>query len=324
MKEIRFATVGTGWIVDYFLEGAAMVEGFVHTAVYSRTEEKGRAFAKKHGVEKVYTSLEALAADPEVDAVYIASPNVCHSPQAALFLQAGKHVLCEKPMAATKQEVADLYALAHQNDCALLEAMTSLYPPQRRILEDALTRIGPIRQVRFGYCQFSSKYAAFRRGELPNIFNPAMQTGSLMDIGVYCVYPALFLFGRWETVTAHAVRHENGIDLCGTACLTYPERIVTLSYSKVGDGFAPSELIGEEGTVTIDRLSRLDGIRLCTREKTELLYQSCPADHPMKFEAEAFRDACLHPENRDPEWEQLALCAAETMAEIRRQCGMSF
>ena len=95
---IRFASIGTGWIAGEFLKGAREVEGLEYTACYSRSQEKGEGFAKQWGAQKVYTDLEAMAEDKEIDAVYIASPNALHYSQSKLFLQHGKHVICEKPI----------------------------------------------------------------------------------------------------------------------------------------------------------------------------------------------------------------------------------
>lgn len=105
---IRFATIGTSAIVDRFLEAAALCEGLVHTAVFSRKKETAKAFAKKHGAEFIYTDLKELAESSDIDAVYIASPNSCHCEQAVEMLKHGKHVLCEKPAASNAAELQGL------------------------------------------------------------------------------------------------------------------------------------------------------------------------------------------------------------------------
>ena len=101
---IRFASIGTGWIAGEFLKGAREVEGLEYTACYSRSQEKGEEFAKQWGAQKVYTDLEAMAEDKEIDAVYIASPNALHYSQSKLFLQHGKHVICEKPITVEPEQ----------------------------------------------------------------------------------------------------------------------------------------------------------------------------------------------------------------------------
>lgn len=122
MKHIRIATIGSSKIAESFLKGARHDERFVHEAVYSRTAERGREFAQKHGVAKVYTSLEDLAADRGIDAVYIASPNICHAPQAIFLMDRGKSVLVEKPAAPTPEEVKAMIETSRRNGVAFMEA----------------------------------------------------------------------------------------------------------------------------------------------------------------------------------------------------------
>ena len=105
---IRFATVGTGWIVGEFLRGAKEVPEVEYVACYSRTRERGELFAREWGAQKVYTDLEQMAQDDAIDAVYIASPNSLHYEQSKLFLQNGKHVICEKPITVEPEQLEEL------------------------------------------------------------------------------------------------------------------------------------------------------------------------------------------------------------------------
>lgn len=166
-----------------------------------------------------------MAASPDIDAVYIASPNVLHAAQSRLFLENGKHVLCEKPLAARPEEVESLQALAANRGLVYMEAIMLLHMPQLAVLEEAVGRLGRISLAHFDFSQLSSKYPAYLEGAaLPNIFNPAMETGALMDLGVYCVYPALYLFGEPEELTASAVFLDSGADGAGAAVLRYPDQ----------------------------------------------------------------------------------------------------
>ena len=108
---LRFGTVGTSWITDSYIEGALDSGLWTLAAVYSRTREKGLAFGAKYGVDTVFTDLEEMAASDAIDAVYIASPNKLHTAHARVFLEHGKHVICEKPLAAHADEVRALQAL---------------------------------------------------------------------------------------------------------------------------------------------------------------------------------------------------------------------
>ncbi len=164
-----------------------------------------------------FTNLEEMAASDLLDAVYIASPNAFHYEQARLFLEHGKHVICEKPLCAQARKVRELQQIAKDRGLVYLEAIMFLHLPQRKLLEDALGQLGQITLVKLDFCQRSSKLDRYLEGELPNIFNPAMETGALMDLGVYCVYPALALFGEPESFTVEPQMMESGADGAGIA-----------------------------------------------------------------------------------------------------------
>ena len=105
MGKVRFGVVGTNFITDWVIAGAREDERFQLSAVCSRTRERGEEFAAKHSIEHVFTSLEEMAASDKVDAIYIASPNYMHAEQSILCMNHGKHVLCEKPLAQTHEDI---------------------------------------------------------------------------------------------------------------------------------------------------------------------------------------------------------------------------
>jgi len=120
--------IGTNFISDAFCDAAKAV-GIVPYAVYSRTDERGRAFAKKHGIEKVYTDYAAALSDEKIDSVYVASPIFAHAEQTVLALRAGKHVLCEKMMASTLEEFYSMKEASEKYGRVLVEAMRPAYDP---------------------------------------------------------------------------------------------------------------------------------------------------------------------------------------------------
>jgi len=209
---IRFGVIGTNWITERFLQAAAENDQFQLAAVYSRTLEKGEAFAAEHGSPRVFTDLEAMLSDGVVDAVYIASPNSFHADQAIRCMNHGKHVLCEKPMASNSLELKRMIEAARSNDVLLMEAMKSTLMPNFRIMKDNLYKIGQIRRYFASYCQYSSRYDAFKEGTVLNAFKPEFSNGSLMDLGIYCIYPMVSLFGRPEYVKATGIMLSSGVD----------------------------------------------------------------------------------------------------------------
>lgn len=176
---VRYATIGRGKIAETFIEGAKLTKRFSLDAVYSRSEADGREFAQKHSAKKVYTSISDLARDPEIDAVYIASPNACHFEQSKALIEAGKHVLCEKPITSCAEEYARLKKLADSKGVIYMEAIIPIYTHFRTAIKDALFEIGNICMAKLDYCQLSSRYDAFMAGEDTNIFNMSLKAGTL-------------------------------------------------------------------------------------------------------------------------------------------------
>ena len=152
---IRFATIGSGAIVEQFLTEAQKHPDFRLTAVYSRTAERAAEFAAQWGAVLTFTDLAQLAACGEVDAVYIASPNLCHAEQAITLMKAGKHILCEKPMAMSRQETEALVALAREKGVFFMEALWTRFFPIYYWLRDLIAS-GEMGKVSNVMADFSS------------------------------------------------------------------------------------------------------------------------------------------------------------------------
>ena len=200
----------------------------------------------------------------DIDAVYIASPNSYHAEQAILFLQNGKHVLCEKPMAANAAEVKRMIQVAKAHHVLLMEAMKSTLLPNFKVIQDHLHKIGPIRRYFSNYCQYSSRYDKYKQGIVLNAFNPKFANGSLMDLGVYCLYPLIVLFGEPKEVKATGIMLASGIDGEGSILLKYDDKDAVVMYSKITNSYLPSEIQGEKGSIIIDKIH--------TPEKVEIHY----------------------------------------------------
>ena len=325
---MNIANVGTSWIAEAFLSAAKTVPGIRHTGVCSRSEDTAKAFAAKTGAEKIYTDPAAMAADPAIDGVYIASPNKCHFAQSKLFLNAGKNVICEKPATTTEAEMRELIALAEANGLVYLEAIMSIHTPAFPAVREAVAGLGRVRTARLDFCQLSSKYPLYLAGKNPNIFNPEMHAGCLMDIGVYNLYLAAALFGKPEGILSDAVFLDNGADAAGSAILRYPGLSVSMCYSKVGQQFAPSEIIGDEGTLSMESISQLTGIKLITKNSMrELVPSALTRDDVMRGEAAFFLRMTETKDFSDPDYvfaKETALTVREMCDEIRRQNGFAF
>lgn len=251
---IRFATIGTNFITEWFLEAVGQCEGLAYTTAYSRNEATAREFAAKHGAAGYCTDLRELAEAADIDAVYIASPNSLHCEQAVLLMQHGKHVLCEKAIASNSRELERMLAVARENRVVLLEAMRPAFDPGLAVIRDHLPKLGKIRRASFQYAKYSSRYDHFKAGIVENAFDPAFSNGALMDIGVYCVHSLVKLFGSPQKIHAEALMLESShgrIDGAGTILAQYPDMLADVMYSKICDNRLPSQIQGEKGTMLI-------------------------------------------------------------------------
>ncbi len=326
---MRFGMIGTNFVSDFLLDAAADARSFTLGAVYSRTLARAQAFAGKYraqyGEPRLYDSLEALAADPEIDAVYIASPNVCHRQQAMQMLRAGKHVLCEKPMALNSRELEEMLGCAKENGRLLLEAMRIAHTPQTALLRQAVGELGQLRRAQIGFCQYSSRYDRFLAGEPVNTFNPALGNAALLDLGVYCLALMVLLFGAPASISAQATRLDNGFEAAGSITAVYPGMLCALGYSKVSAGYGPNEVQGELGTLRFDRVTMTDQIEQIDRAsgaRTVLRPQSSPR-HDMTCELDAFC-AMARGERDAAPFLELTRTVTRLMDEARRQTGLVF
>lgn len=322
---MRYGVIGTGWIAKSFIDGARMLCNSDFVAVYSRTEESGGKFASENGIEKVYTDINEFAKG-DFDAVYVASPNRLHYEQTKLMLQSGKHVICEKPITVEPDELEELQSLAEEKGLVYIEAIMYMFNPAANLLKDAVKKIGRITSVHFDFSQLSSKYPAYLEGKLPNIFNPALATGCLMDLGIYCVYPALDLFGLPDKITACAHFMESGADGSGNAAFLYKDKLVNLTYSKLGQDRLGSQIFGDEGTITIESISKLINMKLIDNKGnvTEII-GDVEKERIMGYEAQAFEKFTVNPD--DPYYETVkerALQVSKVMKEIRSISGIEF
>lgn len=200
-KIIKWGIVGPGNIANKFAKAIKNVKGACLTAVASRSEEKCREFADKYDIPNVFMEYEEMAKSDVVDAVYIATPHPFHKPCAEIFLNAKKHVLCEKPVCVNAKQAMELNECAEKNSVFLMEAMwTRFLPAIHEALKIANSgEIGDIRGVSADFC-----YSSTPREEA-KIFRNDMAGGSLLDVGIYGLnFAAIFLGDDPESVSAIA------------------------------------------------------------------------------------------------------------------------
>ena len=245
---LRWGLLSTARINGAIIQAAEASHEAEIVAVASREDEKARAYAAEHGIPRAHGSYEALLEDPEVDAVYVSLPNALHVPWAVRALEAGKHVLCEKPLDRRPAEVERAFGVAARAGRVLSEGFMWRHHPQASTLVEAIGAggIGPVRTIRatFGF-------TLRREGDVR--LDPALDGGSLMDVGCYCVSGARLATGAEPvSVRAEQVLAPTGVDIRMAAVLRFPGDV--LAEIDCGFDVAPNhrlEVVGEEGALVL-------------------------------------------------------------------------
>ena len=267
MDQIRLGTIGSGFIVHNILDNVMRVPGIELEAVYSRSYERGEALAQKYGAEKVYTDMDAFLADPEVNFVYIATPNLIHYPQAKKALLAGKNVILEKPFTTKVEHAQELVEMARERGLYLIDAVPSAFLPNLEVLRQHLPEIGRIRMVMGNYSQYSSRYDKVLAGEKPNIFNWEFAGGCLMDINFYNVYTNAALFGKPDSAVYTPNIHPGLGDTSGCLTLKYDDFVSQCIGAKDTWGVNFFQIEGEKGYIYVaGDPSAIESVRVVTRQ----------------------------------------------------------
>ena len=322
MDKIKIGIIGTNFVSDWFAECVSEVDGIVCEAVYSRNTETGEAFAAKHGIPEVFDDFDAFLSS-DIDAVYVASPNSCHFPQAEAAMKHEKHVLCEKPAATTEEEFCRLCGIARDNGVVFLEAMRPAHDPVMEAVKKRLADIGPVRRAVFEFCQYSSRYDRFKNGEIMNAFEPKLGNAAVMDIGVYAIETCVMMFGEPKKIVSKSTILHNGMEGMGKAVLDYGAFDAEIVYSKIHDSVTPSYIAGESGSVTIGKLSTGEGVMFKPRgEESRSLIIDRP-DNNMVYEIADFIKA-IRGELDTEKYLDYSRITIRMIDEIRRQNGIKF
>ncbi|HEY6900176.1 MAG TPA: Gfo/Idh/MocA family oxidoreductase [Puia sp.] len=261
MRSTTWGIIGPGKIANKFATALTLVQNAQLGAVASRDLSKAQAFAKEHAAAgahrsasgapeapRVYTSYEELAADPQIDAVYIATPHGYHAEHAILCLKHGKAVLCEKPMALSARQVGEMVDAARSNRAFLMEAMWTRFLPMTAKIDETLAegQLGSLQYVRadFGFL------APFNpEGRL---YNLRLGGGALLDIGIYPLFLATHLLGEPERIVATGHRAPTGADDTCHAILEYPNGAsAVISCNLTCQTGITAEIAGTQGMIRI-------------------------------------------------------------------------
>jgi predicted dehydrogenase len=240
--------ISTAHINRLVLAGARESDRVEVVAVASRDQARAEAYAREHGIERAYGSYEALLAEPDIDAVYISLPNSLHVEWSIHALEAGKHVLCEKPLDRRPDEVERAFEAAARSGRILMEAFMYRHNPQTAKLTELVGAgaIGQLRVVRSGF--------SFSLGDPENVRLAAdLDGGALMDVGCYCVSGSRLLGGEPERVYGEQVVGESGVDVLFSGTMRFPDGVAAhFDCGFVLPGRDELEVVGSEGSLFLD------------------------------------------------------------------------
>jgi|AGTN01.1.fsa_nt_gi Predicted dehydrogenases and related proteins len=322
-RPVLIGIAGTSDISDSLAEAARQTGCCKLSAVYSRSEARGAAFAQKHGIPLCFSDFASFIGSGALDAVYLASPNFLHYPQTLAALESGRHVLAEKPVAINAAQAGAMFARAKKKGLVLLEAIRPVFDPFLQVVSENLPRIGFIRRATFEFCQHLSRYDRFKAGERIDAFDASLGNASLTDLGVYGLHCCLSLFGRPANIHAGASFLPGGMEAAGTMLLDYETMQATVSYSKVMDSVFPSMIQGEEGTITFEPLNQPAYVSLHHRGRQVEKLPFVPVENNMVHELRAFCRCVRHEESPEA-YQAQSMQVMKIMDEARRQTGIDF
>jgi predicted dehydrogenase len=267
MQTFRWGILAPGAIAGKFAEAVTALPDAVVTAVGSRDLGRAEAFAARHAIPRVYGSYAELVADPDIDAIYVASPHSHHRDHVLLALAAGKPVLCEKPLGASVAHASDMIAAARRANRFLMEALWTRFLPALVTARGwiAAGQIGPLRRLEADF-SFRCEWDPASR-----LLNPALAGGGLLDVGVYVLSLAQWAFGSLpDPAASSAAIGETGVDEQAAMIFQWPDgaqAVLTCGIRTAGTAHA--RLVGADGSIEIPSFFNAEEVILHAGGKEE-------------------------------------------------------
>lgn len=271
-KIFNIGILGTGWIADKMATTLAGMTTARAYAVASRTEEKAAKFAASFSIPKHYGNYEALADDPEVDLIYIATPHSHHFENTQMCLLKNKPVLCEKAFTVNTPQAEELIRIANERKVFLAEAIWTRYQPMRQMITDVINS-GVI-----GKLQMLSANLCYPNIALQRMYDPALAGGALLDLGVYVLNFADMFFGDdIKSMSSHCIKYPTGVDIQESITIEYNDgRIAVLWSSQLAKSDRQGIISGTDGFVIVENVNNPQSYAIYNQDYQLVKKVDCP------------------------------------------------
>lgn len=271
-KIFNIGILGTGWIADKMATTLAGMTTARAYAVASRTTEKAEKFAAQFSIPKAYGNYEALADDPEVDLIYIATPHSHHFENTKMCLLKNKPVLCEKAFTVNTPQAEELIRIANERKVFLAEAIWTRYQPMRQMITNVINS-GVI-----GKLQMLSANLCYPNIALQRMYDPALAGGALLDLGVYVLNFADMFFGDdIKSMSSHCIKYPTGVDIQESITIEYNDgRIAVLWSSQLAKSDRQGIISGTDGFVIVENVNNPQSYAIYNQDYQLVKKVDCP------------------------------------------------
>lgn len=311
-NRLNFAIIGSFWLTEKMISVIEDHDRANYCAQYSRSISRAKEFVGKRAV-KLYDSIDEMANDDEIDAVYIASPNYLHYEHSKKLITAKKHVLCEKPIAVHEHCYKELCDLADRNDVVYAEAMMNAHLPAMGEIKKLIG--SDVLGGNINFCQRSSKLDNYNKGIIASTFDKKCCGGALMDLGVYVVSFIVQLFGEPRNIVGRAVYGTGDADLTDALIFHYDNFSITATISKAAASKCPSEIITPNLSITVGNVSRLQDICVIENDQSKRIETNSSFEYCLKRELDDF---IMYIDGNTEAYDQSRMITASTVSVLAK------